>query len=305
MKAMMQSATTAGLSAAGVLVVAIWGLAPHLPPVVGAPSIRADHALDWPAAKRLRLRVQDGFVRIRTHSLSTIRAKASVTAYALRRGEDAAARQYAETIIQAEHSDDVLAIETEPGTRPEALELYVDYSILVPEGTDVEILGANGNVWVSRGCGEVVVNGTNADIEIVQPRGTVVAKSTNGRVRVIDAQNDTNIETVNGNVYAHMLGGKLTAATTNGHIEARVLEPDVGNCELNTTNGGITLVLREHCSARVHAQSANGIVQSDWPIDTEHGVHGKQVLQGRISTGRTQLTMHTVNGNIWIAKEDS
>ena len=44
---------------------------------------------------------------------------------------------------------------TEPGERPEAIDVRVNYIVYVPEDTSVSIEGGNGNVFIGAGCGPV------------------------------------------------------------------------------------------------------------------------------------------------------
>lgn len=301
----MRSLITALLIAATVLLFSVRLLAPLLPPVVGPPDMRDARSLKFPDSNELRLHNADGAVHVRTHpdaAYAEIAIEVDIRAY-FRSGQKVPdARAYVASLVEAHSSPELLDVVTEPSDRPMDMDIRVDYSIVVPQGTDIEVVGSNGNVWISKGCGRVTVRGGNTDIEIVEPAGPVIAQSTNGRIRVVDAAHDTVLETVNGNIYAHMRGGSLQATSANGHIVARVLERDVKAFDLTSQNGGITIVLRDDCSVVLEASTGRGIIRSDFPIDGKTGIQSRRHLRGSIGGGDTKLNAETLNGNIWVAK---
>jgi hypothetical protein len=270
--------------------------------VVGPAAYAEPRKIVHSGSKRFRLRNEDGSVVVKTHPENTIKISADIRVYARERDKDELARKYGETLIAHEGNEDSFEVVTEPMERPDELDVLVEYEVFVPEGTDVEIESASGNVLVGNGCGAVTVAGRNMDISISKPRGKVVAQSTNGRIRILDAIQDASATTINGSVFAHMLGGALKAQTTNGDIVAHVLNPNVNLCDLATRNGGITLALSEGCSADLDARTTRGTVTSDFQVASETGMAGRRHLNGKIGIGKTSLQMSTLNGNIWITR---
>ncbi|HEO71254.1 MAG TPA: hypothetical protein ENN80_08320 [Candidatus Hydrogenedentes bacterium] len=303
MKRFVRSIITAVCIAGAVQVLAVGVLAPRLPPVRGRPATVEEREFRLGAAPELRLHNHEGSVHVRTHDGDETLVRAEVRAYIYGPGSASAARAYAASVVRVQESAEAVDVISEPAERPDGVDVEVDYDVFVPEGTDVVIEGGNGNVWVSKGCGQVSVRGRNADIEIVKPRGPVTVRSKNGRIRVLDAEADTDIETVNGNIYAHMRRGALRAVTTNGAIVAHMYSADSPRFELESQNGGLTLVMSEGCSGRVEARTGRGIVRSDFPVDMADGVLRRRHLQGTIGAGHTAVSMHTLNGNIWLTKE--
>lgn len=285
-----------------MLAFSIGVLSPVLPPYVGAPEVDRHLRLQWPAKPVVRIENNEGAVTVMASERKDIAAEVRILGYERRSGALKDSDAYLATLMRVQEAGEALRVTAEPEERPEGVELLVDLHVAVPSGTNIEIFSSSGNVWVTEGCGSVTVHGRNTDIEIDGPRGDVVANSTNGRIRLVGAANDANVETVNGNVYAHMKGGSLQASTMNGAIVARVLGPEVRYCQLNAQNGGITLVLNSECAAFVEAKTGRGIIRSDFPVDTTHGVHHSRHLEGHIGPGRMYLSMETLNGNVWIAR---
>lgn len=302
MKTVIKSILMAGVVAAGVLLFAVRVVAPALPRVVGQPAVEETRQFTWPATERFVLVNHDGAVRVWSHAAHETAITAVVRIHAREGGQDQLASAYAESLFAVTADEHEVKVVTEPGERPDLLEMRVDYDVFVPTGTDVEVISANGNVHVASGCGRVGVQGRNTDIFVRKPGGMVTAQTTNGRINVVDAPEGALLKTVNGNIYAHMLGGKVNADTTNGTIVAHVLDEQVDGAELNSMNGGITLVMAERCSAMVDARTMHGGIRSDFAIDTSSGVQRRHHLRGDIGSGHALVNMQTLNGNIWLAR---
>ncbi|MFO7975907.1 MAG: DUF4097 family beta strand repeat-containing protein [Candidatus Hydrogenedentota bacterium] len=302
MKTYLKSILLAGILAVLVLLFAIHSVAPSLPRVVGQPAVEETRSFSWPGSQRFVLVNRDGAVRVSAHEAEEIVVDATVRIYLIKKGESAVAHDYADSLFEVTAEKDRIKVVTEPGERPDLLEMRVECEVFVPSGTDVRVNSANGNVYVAGGCGAVEIQGHNADIFVRKPAGMVTARTTNGRINIMDAPEGALLETVNGNIYAHMRGGAIDADTTNGAIVAHVLDTEVDRAELNSMNGGITLVLDERCSAFVDARTMHGGIRSDFPIDTSSGVKRRHHLRGGIGSGRTELHMQTLNGNIWLAR---
>jgi len=306
MRTTIKSLVTALAVACIVQTCTVGFVAPNLPRTVATPpAVHEARQFVRPAAPEVSLDNADGSVTVYTHSANTVEARVDVKIYTRQRGLDAEAQDYADKLIQVADRDGALQIVTEPHERPDDLELFANYTIYVPAGTNLKLRSANGNVWVAKGCGAVDVQGRNTDVSITGPQGKVFARSTNGRIRVVDAADGADLKTVNGNVYAHVIHGSLDATTTNGVIVARLLRPDVDKCNLNTRNGGITVVMSDGCSAKLEARTARGIVTSDLPVDASQGVKRRRHVRGIVGAGHTALTMDTLNGNIWITRSGS
>lgn len=298
----LRSLVAAGIVAAVVLWFSVQVLAPNLPRIVGPPQVHEHREFRLPSAHLVHLRNDDGAVQVYATSREGVHVQADVRVYAQSSSAKLLARIYAASLIYTTADAEAVRVVTEPRERPDDIEVRVDYNLLVPTGTDVQVEGSNGNVWISKGCGQVTIQGRNADIDIAEPSGTVEARSTNGRIRLVDASSDAMLQTVNGSIYAHVLGGSLRATTTNGAIVARVLNPHVKTCDLTTQNGGITVIMDERCSARIDASTGRGAIASDFPVATPPDSPKRHRLRGLIGEGRIGLNLATLNGNIWITR---
>ncbi len=300
----LRSIGTSATLGAALLVLSIEVIAPRLPPYAGLPDLRASRSLTLPASPTLRLDNSDGAIRVMTTAgASEVRVDVEIKMYALNdRADLPALERYLESLVLARSDAGDLTITTEPLKRPESMALQVAYTVHVPEGTNIDITGSNGNIWVGEGCGEVRVHSGNADIEILEPGGAVIAQSTNGRIRVVDATNSTTLQTVNGNILAEVRDGILEASSINGRIKTRVLDPSVSGCVLNSENGGIEVILGNDVSFTVDATAQRGSIRSDFAVDGAGGRRTARTLRGSVGDGETKLNLTTGNGNIWLAR---
>ena len=291
----------AGMVAAVVLLFAVRVVAPALPRVVGQPAVEETRQFTWPATERFVLVNHDGAVRVWSHAAHETAITAVVRIHAREGGQDELASAYAESLFAVTADEHEVKVVTEPGERPDLLEMRVDYDVFVSHGDRCRVISANG-MCIGFRCGRRRCPGTETDIFVRKPGGMVTAQTTNGRINVVDAPEGAQLKTVNGNIYAHMLGGKVNADTTNGTIVAHVLDEQVDGAELNSMNGGITLVMAERCSAMVDARTMHGGIRSDFAIDTSSGVQRRHHLRGDLGSGHALVNMQTLNGNIWLAR---
>lgn len=288
-----------------VLIFTVRVLAPALPPFVGPPDIRELKSLNLPVYSMLRLSNTDGALQVYTYpedSARGIEIEADIKVYLARDADRNEVERFIDGLVEVHGTNELLEIIAEPSPRPPFIDMQVDFTIYVPRGTDIEALGANGNIRVAEGCGQVTIRGGNSDIEILRPEGAVVAQNTNGRIRVIGAASTATIDSVNGSITAAMRGGELKATSLNGNIVARVAEASVRSCYLESENGGITVVLAEDSSVTIEATTDRGFIRSDFTFDGNTGVLESKQLIGTLGDGATKLTVETLNGNIWVAK---
>jgi len=302
----LRSLGTSGLLGAAILVFSIEVLAPRLPPYVGPPDYREARSLSVPAQPSLSLVNADGAVRVvatEPGREAEIGIEVEFAVHGLNADADRRMiARYVDSLLVVESREGQLAIVTEPATRPQAIALRAEYTVTVPLGTDIDIRGANGNIWIAEGCGEVTVHSINADIEILRPGGAVLAQSTNGRIRLHNAQERATLETVNGNIRADVRRGILQASSTNGSIRAHVEDAEVEGCVVNSANGGIQVFLQEEASFSVNANATRGVVVSEFVLEGAGLAGDRNNLTGTAGTGSTKLNLTTGNGNIWLIR---
>jgi DUF4097 and DUF4098 domain-containing protein YvlB len=293
-----RSVATAAFIAVAIQIFAVGILAPKLPREVCRPGAQQQQSMKFAAVPVIRLTNTDGTVHVIVAEVKEIQVDADIMAYTPSTAEQPVAEQYIKTLIKTKVSDAAVEVVTEPGERPDELDLRVNYVITVPEGTDVALEVSNGNVRVGPGCNQVTVEGVNSDIDIQGPKGAVNAKSTNGRIRIYEAEAETTLETVNGNINAQVKSGTLQASTITGSIMTTLLSPGVSACDLTSMNGAITLIMSENCSAEVSATTGRGTVRAEPGVELKSGEYKRHAMLGVIGDGATKLSMNSMNGDI-------
>lgn len=152
-------------------------------------------------------------------------------------------------------------------------------------------------------------NGYSASVryEITVPtRSNLELESVNGAVYVLGIEGRVKAKTTNGKVILEQLKGLARARTTNGSIEASFQEvPPEGEMEFLTTNGSIKLFLPADLRCTVQAQTANGSISSDLPLQVQGNI-SKRKLSGDLNGGGNLLLyLQTVNGSIRIHEVNS
>lgn len=300
MRIVSRSVLTAVALWFGVNALTIGLVAPHLNPIVGPPDIQRQIELAHANIHTLRLRHTNGVVRVYPHDTEEVKIDALAKLYLLGENSGFDSAAFIDRLLEAKVEEGVLIVTSESAVRPQNIDVQIDLTVRLPFGTNLDIQAWNANTWIGSGAGDVHFEAANADVEVMAPQGSVHVASTNGRIRVIDAPTDTAMNTINGNLYAHTKGGTLKATTVNGIIVAQVLNPDVRSCELNTRNGGITVVLGDGVSAALEATTGRGDIRCLLPIEGSPQ-QTRKAMQGTIGAGQTTVRADTLNGNIRIA----
>ena len=125
-------------------------------------------------------------------------------------------------------------------------------------------------------------------------------RSTNGHVAASDIEGEIVLKTTNGGIEADHLKGSVDANTTNGSVSVSLTQfSQQDQVDLNTTNGSIKLYLPSEVRADVKASTVNGSIRTDFPL-TIQGKISRKRLNGEINGGGGIIELSTVNGSISI-----
>jgi hypothetical protein len=127
--------------------------------------------------------------------------------------------------------------------------------------------------------------------------------STNGGISIANVRAQIDFRTQNGGVTLTDVAGAIKGRTQNGGVQVslRGQRWDGEGLDVETQNGGISLVLPDGYSARVETSTVNGRVNTDFPV-TVVGTMDRRHLTGDINSGGTTLRLTTVNGGVSIRK---
>lgn len=134
-----------------------------------------------------------------------------------------------------------------------------------------------------------------------------------GDVSVDRVGGNYDLRNVNGGVDVEDAGGSGRASSVNGAVRAGFSSNPRADCEFSTVNGEISLTLQPGLNADLHYTTVNGGVYSDFdvapsavaaPAGESDGhmivFRRGRLTGGRIGKGGPMLTLHTVNGNIYL-----
>src|SRR3954468_5851186 len=185
----------------------------------------------------------------------------------------------------------------------------IDYEIQVPNGATVSAQVANGSITAEHLNGDVTLKGDSASLE---------ARDIN-----------------NAHVHAHTVSGPITLANiSGGHVEAgtgsgkimltNVTGPSVtvnttssaisydgdfgagGAYQLSSHSGPIEVALPANASVELKAESVNGSVQNDFPLQQKkHSDFTPQAgksFQGFANSGSSSVQLHSFSGTIRVKK---
>jgi DUF4097 and DUF4098 domain-containing protein YvlB len=185
---------------------------------------------------------------------------------------------------------------------------------------EVEVHTSGGDIAIGAARAGLVANTSAGDIRITQVQGKVTARTSGGNVEVGEAGAEVNAHTSAGNVKLGEIRGSIQAGTTGGSITigqahdsvaAKTAAGDVRvsfaavpvrTSSVETSGGGITLVLPAGAAVDLDAKANGGTVKSDLPVTatlTESGRNWGE-LTGKINDGGPKLRLRTSAGNIVI-----
>jgi len=169
---------------------------------------------------------------------------------------------------------------------PRRANVSVDFTVMVPEGVDLDEVGT-----------------VNGGVEVRGSYGRAKVGTTNGSITVRDASGELEAGTTNGSVLVSRFEGRLEADTTNGQIKLEGVTIR-GGLSAETTNGGITLGVTspETLNADLRAGTTNGHVTVDFPITLQNLRQSKRRIEGRIGQGGPEISLHTTNGSISLTR---
>jgi hypothetical protein len=142
----------------------------------------------------------------------------------------------------------------------------VSYDVYVPRRSDLELRTHNGGI----------------SVEGVQ--GRIDVQALNGGVTLRDVEGDVRGGTTNGGVTLSLQGDRWVGA----------------GVDLETTNGGVTIVVPERYSARLETETVNGGLNVDFPI-TVQGRVGRRVST-TLGAGGPLIRVRTTNGGVNIRR---
>ena len=193
----------------------------------------------------------------------------------------------------------------------------VDLSIRCPKATLVHITAEDGKTFVSDTNSTVIVEQargkvtleniqnsaqvTNAfgDIEASDISGMFTADGTRGTISVRNVKRDLDITCDQGKTIIESPGGGVSVRNSGGDVRIIALEGILGNYEVSTENGNISIAIPNTADAWLILTVDKGTIYSTVPLTgtSERDTHA---FQGRLNGGTHRVVLETHQGSILI-----
>jgi len=159
-------------------------------------------------------------------------------------------------------------------------------------------------------------NGNGAVYLTVPVETSLKLKTLSGAIEVDGVHGDVEVHTLNGHLTLNNISGTVTADSQNGPIKVTMDSVDGSKpLAFSTLNGVVDLTFPADLKADLTVKSSHGPVYSDFDV-TLGGSHGvterngnsyririDETIRGSINGGGVYLTIHTLNGGVYIRKK--
>jgi hypothetical protein len=124
----------------------------------------------------------------------------------------------------------------------------------------------------------------------------------NGGISIFDVEGDIRFETVNGGVDLDGLAGDVKGETTNGGVNVRLTGDswDGAGLDVETTNGGVTIIVPEGYNAELESRTTNGGIHVDFPIMVQGKIDRR--LRTTLGAGGPTIRAETTNGGVHLER---
>lgn len=143
--------------------------------------------------------------------------------------------------------------------------------------------------------------GWSVSYRIWAPRQTALdLVARNGGVSIHAMQGDSRFATANGGVTLDDVSGRVAGRTTNGGVNVRLSGArwEGAGLDVETTNGGVTLMVPRDYSAALEVSTVNGGLRSDLPVTLPDTRGRGRDVRTTIGSGGPLIKVRTVNGGV-------
>lgn len=158
---------------------------------------------------------------------------------------------------------------------------------------------AGGSIAVDGATGPVNAETAGGSIRVAKTEGEVKASTAGGSIHVEGAKGAVKASTAGGGISATGIRHSLDAETSGGSITLSLDGSPQGECKVQTTGGGITLVVSDKASLNLDARTVGGRVSTSIPV-TVIGEQKSSSLQGTMNGGGKLVKLRTTGGGITI-----
>ena len=190
-----------------------------------------------------------------------------------------------------------------PGADPQSGR--VDYEILVPPDATVHLRSSTGPITADGLQGDVTLEGADAQVEARnQRRGHLVVQTMRGPITLNDVHNGhVEITSISGDIHLNSVTAQLVRVdSTSGKIFYSGDFGLGGDYKFSTHTGDIEALVPATASAEFSAQSLQGQVQNDFPLQPRQHLHvaldATRAFMGTAGKAASGVVMRSFSGKI-------
>jgi DUF4097 and DUF4098 domain-containing protein YvlB len=162
---------------------------------------------------------------------------------------------------------------------------------------DVDVDTSGGGIDLRNIKGRVTAETSGGGIDADNIEGSVKAESSGGSIELARVTGDIDADTSGGGIRIVEAGGRVKADTSGGGIEASFAKGNSLGGSLETSGGGIKVMLDPDSDLAIEASGTG--VKTDLPLAVR-GEISRGSLSGTLNKGGNTLRLHTSGGSVRI-----
>jgi DUF4097 and DUF4098 domain-containing protein YvlB len=190
-----------------------------------------------------------------------------------------------------------------PGADPQSGR--VDYEVTVPPDATVHLRSSSGPITADGLLGDVTLEGANAPVEARNvSRGHLVVQTMSGPITLNNVHNfHVEITSISGEIHLNSVTAQLVKVeSTSGRIFYSGDFGSGGDYKFSTHTGDIEALVPANASAEFSAQSLQGQVQNDFPLQPKQHSHmsldATRAFIGTAGKAASGVVMRSFSGKI-------
>lgn len=160
---------------------------------------------------------------------------------------------------------------------------------------------SGGGIKLAECRGDVKVHTSGGGIDSRNGEGPLDLETSGGGITVRTHRGNVRARTSGGGITAEQIRGNIDAHTSGGSIHASLLTQPTGDCQLDTSGGGITLGLPAGVAVNLDASTSAGSVRSEFQVLVSGKLESDH-LKGSVNGGGPLLRLHSSAGGIRLVK---
>lgn len=188
-------------------------------------------------------------------------------------------------------------------------------------GGQVNVHNAGGDIRVGEVKGDLSAETTSGLIAVDSARGKVRTRNSGGDVKLGVVEGDLEVRTSSGAITVGSVAGKaelrnaggdirvdkarngLVATTSSGNIRVELTAQPAQETQIETTGGGVVLVVPGGLAVSLDARTQGGRVTTDLPVEVAGGTPAQDgTLAGKINGGGIGLRLRATSGDIAVRR---